>query len=84
MVSLIADLQLLKTLERDVQERADQLQFLIETSVGDDITEAETDLIERLAGRHAEVTKLFMTLKAQVESTLEPPEDENSLEGDDR
>ena len=68
---------MLKTLEQDTRRATDNLRTLLELRSGDDITEAEASLVERLAHRHAEVTKLFEQIKAGVEETLQQMQGES-------
>lgn len=70
LVSLIAELELLKTLEADTRRATSDLQVLLSLRSGDDIQAAEAALVERLAHRHSEVTKMFQQIKAGVESAL--------------
>jgi hypothetical protein len=71
IVSLIAELEMLKQLELDTRRATDDLRTLVELRGGDTISEAEVALVERLAHRHAEVTKLFAQIKAGVEEALQ-------------
>ncbi|GAB4140980.1 MAG: hypothetical protein Fur0037_07670 [Planctomycetota bacterium] len=81
IVSLIADLQMLKQLEIDTKRAGQDLAALAELRGGSGATEAEKAMIERLANRHAEVTVLFDRIKAQMEQLLRH---ENEDSGDRR
>ena len=71
LVSLIAELEMLKQLGVDRRRAADDLRALIEARGDDAIGEAEVQLVERLAHSHAEISSLFQQIKQQVESTLQ-------------
>jgi hypothetical protein len=71
LVSLIAELEMLKQLGTDTAKATDNLRTLVEARGDETIAEAEVALIERLAHRHGEITKLFQQIKAGVEQTLE-------------
>jgi exonuclease VII large subunit len=74
LVSLIAELEMLKQLELDTQRSANNLRTLVELRSDDAVSAAEVAMIERLADRHGEVTRLFLTIKAAVEQTLQSME----------
>ncbi|MBK8098213.1 MAG: hypothetical protein IPK26_13965 [Planctomycetes bacterium] len=71
LVSLIAELEMLKQLELDTRDATQDLGKLVELRGDDTITEAEVAMIERLANRHGEVTRLFQQIKAGVEETMQ-------------
>lgn len=71
LVSLIAELEMLKQLEKDTATSSQDLQTLISLREGDDVSQAELALVERLMHRHAEITKLFQQIKQGVEQTME-------------
>ncbi|MBZ0154346.1 MAG: hypothetical protein K8J09_22690, partial [Planctomycetes bacterium] len=71
LVSLIAELEMLKQLGVDTRRATDDLRALVDANGGDAITDAEVALIERLANRHAEITKLFAQIKQGVEQSLQ-------------
>jgi hypothetical protein len=71
LVSLIAELEMLKKLGIDTRTTADNLRLLVESRGEDVISDAEVTMIERLANRHNEITKLFQQIKAGVEQTLQ-------------
>lgn len=71
LVSLIAELEMLKKLGVDTRRATDNLRALVEARGDDTITEAEVALIQRLAHRHGEITKLFQQIKQNVEQTLQ-------------
>ncbi|MFY9344788.1 MAG: hypothetical protein WAT39_20010 [Planctomycetota bacterium] len=71
LVSLIAELEMLKQLGIDTRTAADNLRALVESRADDVIADVEVAMIERLANRHGEITKLFQQIKAGVEATLQ-------------
>ena len=71
LVSMIADLQMLKTLQLDTRKAAEDLDRLVQLRGDEGISEAESALIERLGHRHGEVSNLFRQLKTQMEQALE-------------
>ncbi|MGE3172768.1 MAG: hypothetical protein AB7O97_09080 [Planctomycetota bacterium] len=87
LVSLIAELEMLKQLEQDTRRATEDLQTLLELRSGDGVTGAEAALVERLLHRHAEVTKLFQQIKAGVEEALQAmqqdPENPDESGGED-
>jgi hypothetical protein len=80
LVSLIAELELLKQLEADTQRATNNLRTLVEARGDETVSEAEVALIERLAHRHGEVTKLFTTIKQGVEQAMQQMDEEGDGE----
>jgi hypothetical protein len=74
LVGLIAELEMLKQLGIDTRRATDNLRALVDARGDDTISESEVALIERLAHRHGEITKMFQAIKTAVEQTLQPPE----------
>jgi len=74
LVSLIAELEMLKTLLEDTSRATNDLHVLISSRSDENITESEVALVERLAHRHAEITKLFVAIKTAVEETMQAME----------
>lgn len=70
LVSLIADLEMLKSLGGDTKEAMQNLTMLVEVRGDEAISEAEVSMIQRLAHRHNEITKLFVQIKAGVEEAM--------------
>jgi hypothetical protein len=70
LVSLIADLEMLKSLGGDTKEAMENLKVLVEVRGDESISEAEVAMIQRLAHRHNEITKLFEQIKAGVEEAM--------------
>jgi hypothetical protein len=70
LVSLIADLEMLKSLGGDTREATENLKTLVGVRSDESISEAEVAMIQRLAHRHNEITKLFEKIKAGVEEAL--------------
>lgn len=70
LVSLIADLEMLKSLGQDTKEAMQNLKMLVEVRGDESISEAEVSMIQRLAHRHNEITKLFEQIKSGVEEAL--------------
>ena len=60
--------------------RSGDLQTLLSLRSGDDISEAEAALVERLAHRHGEVTKMFQQIKAGVEEAMQSMQGEEPTE----
>ncbi len=71
LVSLIADLQMLRQLELDTRRAAEDLGRLLALRGDEAISEAEGALLERLGHRHGDVTRLFLQIKAQMEEMLQ-------------
>jgi len=82
LVGLIAELEMLKKLEQDTRRATLELRTLLELRSGDDVTDAEVALLERLAHRHGEITNLFGQIKAGVEETMQAMDADNE-ESDD-
>jgi hypothetical protein len=80
LVSLIAELEMLKKLGVDTRTATDNLRTLVEARGDATISEAETALIERLAHRHGEITKLFQQIKAGVEETMQQMQQQEDQE----
>lgn len=70
LVSLIAELEMLKNLDVDTKDAAENLRTFVEVRADETISDAEVAMIQRLAHRHNEITKLFEKIKAGVEETL--------------
>jgi hypothetical protein len=87
LVSLIAELEMLKRLGIDRRRAADDLRSLVEARGDEAISNAEVELIERLAHSHSEISKLFAQIKAGVEEALQAmqgggeEEDQNGGQG---
>ncbi len=81
LVSLIAELEMLKQLGNDTRRATDDLRTLIEVRADELISESEVALIERLAHRHAEITKLFLQIKAGVEQAMQQGQSGGDEEG---
>ncbi|HLQ36839.1 MAG TPA: hypothetical protein VK348_03495, partial [Planctomycetota bacterium] len=75
LVSMIADLQMLKQLELDTRKAGADLKTLLELRGDEAITEAETALVERLSHRHGDITALFAQIKTQMEQALQQMQD---------
>lgn len=71
LVSLIAELEMLKQLGVDTRRATDDLRTLVEVRGDETVSEAEVAMIQRLAHRHGEITKLFQQIKAGVEEALQ-------------
>lgn len=83
LVSLIADLQMLKQLELDTRRGGEELKLLTDLRGDAGISDAEVALIERLSHRHGEVTTLFQQIKAQMEQALQQQEQQDGGDGND-
>lgn len=84
LVNLIAELEMLKQLGADTRRANDNLRTLVESRGDAPVTESETAMIERLAHRHGEITKLFQQIKQGVEESMQAmqnQEGENPEEG---
>lgn len=86
LVGLIAELEMLKQLLADTERSNRDLHLLISSRGDERITESEGALVERLAHRHAEITKLFLAIKAAVEETMQSMQDQQGggQDGEDR
>ncbi|MCA8973351.1 MAG: hypothetical protein KDC98_01450 [Planctomycetes bacterium] len=71
LVGQIAELEMLKTLLEDTGRATADLHLLVSAGSAESITATEGALVERLAHRHAEITKLFSAIKAAVEETMQ-------------
>jgi plectin len=74
LVSLIAELEMLKRLQQDTGRATRDLHTLVESRGDELVSEAEVELVERLAHRHTEITRLFQQIKAGVEETMKAME----------
>jgi hypothetical protein len=83
LVSLIAELEMLKKLGENTGQATEDLRRLVDARDGA-LTEAEAALIERLSHRHDEITKLFQQIKAGVEQMLQPAEEDTEGGGSGR
>ena len=81
LVSLIAELEMLKQLGIDTRRATDNLRALVDARGDDVISEAEVSLIERLAHRHGEITTMFQQIKAAVEQTLQSMQEQEGEPG---
>jgi hypothetical protein len=83
LVGLIAELEMLKSLQLDTAKTTDNQRLLIEARSDEVISEAEVALVERLSHRHAEISRLFAQIKAGIEQTLQQGqgEEENHAPG---
>ena len=68
---------MLKQMEQDMLKRTEFMSKLIEAR-GDVVSEVDLSLLERLANRHAGVTEIFLALKKQFESMLNPEQPEET------
>ncbi|MBL8725676.1 MAG: hypothetical protein JNK49_16660 [Planctomycetes bacterium] len=71
LVSLIAELEMLKRLEQDTARATQEQQVLVGARDDEQISETEVALIERLSHRHAEISTLFLRIKTGIEETLQ-------------
>jgi hypothetical protein len=71
LISLIAELEMLKQLGIDTRRATDDLRALVEARGDETISETEVALIQRLGHRHGEITKLFQQIKAGIEQALQ-------------
>ncbi|MBL8730728.1 MAG: hypothetical protein JNM25_20080 [Planctomycetes bacterium] len=77
LVSLIAELEMLKKLGTDTRRATDNLRALVDARGDDTITEAEVALIQRLSHRHGEITKLFQQIKQGIEQAMQAMQEQN-------
>ena len=61
---------MLKNLGNDTKDAMGNLRELVEVRGDENISDAEVAMIQRLAHRHNEITKLFVQIKAGVEEAL--------------
>jgi hypothetical protein len=83
LVPLIAELKMLKQMELDVKDRTEHVEKLLTALGGDAAGVAELALLERLAGRHAEVSKIFGQIKTRLETALGGGQGEPDQQGGD-
>lgn len=83
LVSLIAELEMLKKLLEDTSRSTNDLHVLISSRGDESISESEAALVERLAHRHSEITSLFLQIKAAVEETMQAMEQQQPGGGDE-
>ncbi len=81
LVSLIAELEMLKRLGTDTRRATDDLRTLVELRGDETISDAEVALVERLAHRHAEITRLFEQIRAGVMQAMQQGQQGNEEEG---
>jgi len=74
LVSLIADLEMLKQLGIDTRRATDNLRTLIDARGDEAVSDAEVALIERLSHQHAEITALFQKIREGIEAALQAQE----------
>ena len=65
------ELEMLKQMEEDMMSRTKFMEKLIEAR-GEDVSELDLALLERLAHRHNKVTEIFLALKKQIEDAMNP------------
>lgn len=80
LVSLIAELEMLKQLGIDTRRSADDLRAVVEARGEDVVSPTEVALIERLGHRHGEITKLFQQIKQGVEEAMQQMQGEEGAE----
>jgi hypothetical protein len=71
LVSLIADLEMLKQLGIDTRRATDNLRTLIEARADETVSDAEVALIERLSHQHSEITALFQKIRQGIEAAMQ-------------
>ena len=74
LVSLIADLEMLKQLGIDTRRATDNLRTLIEARGDETVSDAEVALIERLSHQHSEITALFQKIRQGIEAAMQAME----------
>jgi hypothetical protein len=77
LVSLIAELEMLKKLGIDTRRATDNLRALVDARGDDTITAAEVALIQRLSHRHGEITRLFQQIKQGVEQAMQAMQEQD-------
>ena len=50
---------------------------------GDEVSDLDLALLQRLGHRHNEITRIFEQLRAQMEEAMKPPQDPEDQEGQD-
>ena len=70
LVTLIAELEMLKNLSGDTKSATDNLKTLVAVRGDESISDAEVAMIQRLAHRHNEISKLFEQIKSGIESAM--------------
>lgn len=81
LVSLIAELEMLKSLGQDTRNATENLQTLVEVRGDETISEAEVAMIQRLHHRHSQITRLFEQIKAGVEQALQAGQEQQDGDG---
>ena len=82
LVSLIAELEMLKKLGNDTARATEDMRNLLDARADEAVSATELALVDRLAHRHNEITKLFQQIKAGVEATLEAMQGNGEGEGE--
>ena len=77
LVPLIAELQMLRQMEEDMQVRTRQVERLIQAAGADGVTEFDLALAERLAHQHGALTGIFQQVKAAIEQAMQAGESED-------
>ncbi|MCA8943383.1 MAG: hypothetical protein KDB80_12540 [Planctomycetes bacterium] len=80
LVPVLAELKMLRQMEEDMQARTRELDRLLATG-GDEVSDFDIAMSERIAHQHGAITELFQQIKARIEKSLEPPQDETDLFG---
>jgi hypothetical protein len=84
LVSLIADLEMLKQLGIDTRRASDNLRTLIEARADETVSDAEVALVERLSHQHAEITALFQKIRQGIEAAMKAMEGNEDEQGGGR
>lgn len=74
---------MLKQMEEDMLKRTRFMEKLI-SARGDDVSEVDLALLERLTHRHNQITEIFLALKKQVEEALNPQPQGEALPDKDK
>lgn len=77
LVSVLAELQMLKQMEQDMLRRTKLVERLIRAR-GDEVSAVDLALLQRLGHRHNEITRIFEQLRAQMEEAMKPPDQEDA------
>ena len=72
LVSIIAELKLLKQLEDDLHARSEQIEKLMAARTGESGT-VEAEMMDKLANRQNRITSIFLELKRQLDEMLRDP-----------
>ena len=80
LVSILAELQMLKQMEEDMMRRTTFMERVIRVR-GDDISDVDLALLQRLGHRHNEISRIFEQLREQMEAAMQQPDGQDEEPG---